>query len=304
MCVRVPNFGTINDVRIVTTSESKYVLRIYEHRDQKRIEREHSVVNWLAARGFPAVRPIRLPNGETFVTFEGKFVTLLPYVSGRQITRDTMKLCEIEAMGRFLGQLHRELAVCPVADIPSIRLILRKTNTIESIQLLLRRIDSIESRTATDQYMISRLESRISWLNNRPSTESVTTDTDDAHPLHGDYQNTNVFFEGTKVSALIDWDKIYRAPAAWEIVRTLDLMVRFTPECSQRFLNGYRRENSITLEKLDTAAELYGTMRAYDIWLPTEIYENGNDRVRQFVYPGRFTPIVDRWDRLRPQLDL
>lgn len=44
-------------------------------------------------------------------------------------------------------------------------------------------------------------------------------------------------------------------------------------------------------------------MRAYDLWLFREIYDRGNERVRQFVYPGEFVPIEEQWLALRPRID-
>jgi homoserine kinase type II len=79
---------------------------------------------------------------------------------------------------------------------------------------LLKRINAIEAKQSTDRYMVTRLASRKAWLENRPPFERVSTGTESTIPIHGDYQNTNVFFDGGTISALIDWDKIYRAPAA------------------------------------------------------------------------------------------
>lgn len=302
--VRLPVSGTINDVRIVTTDHRRYVLRIYRHQEQERLEREHAVVRWVYERGIPAVQPIPLPNGQTFLSQEGRLVTLLPFIEGRQVARSELSRGEIAEMGRFLGRLHGLLAECPIGSIPALRIDLDREKTMAEIDQLLVQIQSIDQKTETDYYSLTRLQSRREWLERRSSDGHVITDTEDAHPLHGDYQETNVFFKGDRICGVIDWDKIYVAPPAWEVIRTLDLMLRFASVGCQTFIDGYRSEHRLTMEELDEAATMYGLMRAYDLWLPKEIYELGNDRVRQFVKSGHFIPIEERWRRLRDNLNL
>lgn len=102
--------------------------------------------------------------------------------------------------------------------------------------------------------------------------------------------------------AIIDWDQTYLAPRAWEIVRTLDLVCKFGVESCRAFLAGYRAHAPLDPAELDLAAMCYGLMRAHDLWLYQAIYFEGNDRVRKFVAPGQFEPLVDRWEQLKEHL--
>jgi homoserine kinase type II len=299
---RKADSGTINDVWILTTPKQRFVLRRYYHRFRERIELEHEVVNWAYEHGIPAVCPIPTCSGETYHIHEERFLTVLPFASGRQVDRKRMSRLEIREMGRFLGHMHGVLTKCPIVGITALYYRHEREATIAKIEELLTRIEAIQPKVDTDRYTIDRLRSRLTWLESRPPMEETSTETADAFPTHGDYQNTNVFFEGDTITAIIDWDKIFRAPAAWMVVRALDLMFRFSPESSQVFLDGYRQEHALTMGELDAAVEQYGIMRAYDLWLPTEIYEHGNDRVRQFVFPGRFVPMMEKWAKARPHL--
>ena len=206
--VQSPDSGTINDVRVVTTELGKYVLRIYHHSDVNRGIREHAVVRWVNQEGLPSVPPISLPNGDTFLLKDGRIVTLLPFVEGEQVQRAKLARAQIEMMGSFLGELHNLLANCPVDGIPPLRIRLEKAETLDGIDHLLRQIEAIEEKTETDRYASHRLETRRDWLRQRAADGTVETDSCDAQPLHGDYQETNVFFARGRVSAVIDWDKI------------------------------------------------------------------------------------------------
>ena len=124
-------------------------------------------------------------------------------------------------MGVFLGRLHGVLAECPFRDIPTVHIDLDREKTLAEIDRLYAQIQSIDCQTETEEHSLRRLEGRRSWLASRSADGSIATNTDDAHPLHGDYQETNVFFLGNQVCGIIDWDKVYRAPPAWEVARTL-----------------------------------------------------------------------------------
>jgi hypothetical protein len=80
-------------------------------------------------------------------------------------------------------------------------------------------------------------------------------------------------------------------------------MLGFSTEGGNAFLDRYSRERVITLQELDTAVRLYGTMRAYDLWLAKEIYDVGNDRVRRFVSPSQIIPMWVKWEPLRSEID-
>lgn len=46
----------------------------------------------------------------------------------------------------------------------------------------------------------------------------------------------------------------------------------------------------------------YCRMRAHDLWLYEAVYLKGYDRVRRFICPGPFMPLVWQWHALRKSL--
>jgi len=298
--VGVPESGTINTLRILTTDQGRFVLRIYRHHIHKRIETELRVVEWVAEQGIPAVVPIQTCDGKGFVEYNEQFVTLLPFVSGDQIARDQLQLGDIAQMGRFLGQVHRVLSGYPIGDIPPVSIHIEPEETLAGIDRLEGLVRAIPNPQVTDDYALTRLISRREWLQGRGKEDVSGLFQLPFQVVHGDFQQTNVFFEQGDVSALIDWDKIYIAPTAWEMIRTIHLMLHFEPTQSIAFLKAYQETNDLSIEALDVAVLCYGLSRAYDLWLFKEIYDHGNDRVRQFVRPGSFVPVADDWARVRP----
>ena len=117
--------------------------------------------------------------------------------------------------------------------------------------------------------------------------------------IHGDYQETNLFFEKDVVSAVIDWDQAYPAARAWEVVRTLHYVFQFEPSQCHLFLEAYRRELPLSSQALDVAAHVYSWIRTHDLWIYEEYYMRGNQRVQPFFSGKDFTPLIERWNTLQ-----
>ena len=229
-------------------------------------------------------------------------MTLLPYVPDPQVRRDDLQSEEIAATGSFLGHLHNVLAECPMEDIPPVRFDTDRETALSGIERLLQRLGSLANLKEEDEWALQRLVSRREWLRHREPEDSGALQSLPYQVLHGDYHDGNFFFRDGAVSAIIDWDKVYTGADAWEVVRTLHLMLGFKAEASQIFLDAYRTRRPLSLEALEVAAGCYGLMRAYDLWLYEGIYLEGNNRLRQFLKPGSFVPVEEDWALLRPRL--
>jgi homoserine kinase type II len=120
--------------------------------------------------------------------------------------------------------------------------------------------------------------------------------------VHGDYQETNLFFADGRVSAIIDWDQTHVASRGLEIFRTLDYVFAFALAPCHTFLAAYRAVQPLARAELDCAAAVYGLRQAHNLWIYTAYFLEGNARAGQFITPGGFVPFADRWAALRPGL--
>jgi len=202
--VSVPDAGTIDTLRILVTGSHSYVLRIYRHSDPQRIEREHRVVPWVRERSIPAVAPLRMANGGMYLKDDGRLIMLLPFVAGEQLRRDRLGRAEFEAMGRFLGDLHRILEECSTSDVPALEIRLDRRDTLAKIERLEESVRSMAKPVSTDKYAILRLSTRREWLRDRSIEDVSALYSLPFQVVHGDYQESNLFFESGEVSAIID----------------------------------------------------------------------------------------------------
>ena len=296
--------GTIHRTFLLKTISGKYALRAYRYTAEERwrIVCEHNLIAYVRDHNLPAVAPVPLSHGETILEHEGRFYALYPFASGHQVARGYLGTGEIIAMGKFLGQLHRVLLNYPHEQVPQRALTVDHAATFMTIDTIETAIRSQKRISEEDQQVLSQLAERRQWLMTaRPVDEKAFLSVE-RQVIHGDYQETNLFFEGNRVSAAIDWDQAYVAPRAWEVVRTLHYVFQLEEMACCLFLDAYRREMPLAFTELEIVAATYEWIKAHDLWHYTALYLEDNQRVRRFLQPEPFFLFATRWVALRNSL--
>lgn len=296
-----PETGTIHRTLLLKTADGSYALRAYRYTADKRwrILGEHALIIYAQAHGLPALPPLPLPNGESVFEQGGHFYALFPFAPGHQITRGDLTFHEIMVMGRFLGKLHQVLSDYPHEQVPHRSFQVDLATTLATMDAIETTIHARPHENDEDRQVLSRLAERRAWLITAPSVNMEELSLLEQQVIHGDYQETNLFFENGRVSAVIDWDQSYVAPRAWEVVRTLHYVCKLEKTACRSFLDAYRCILPLTLTELERAAAAYGWMRAHNLWHYQAIYLKGNQRVRAFLQPGPFIPFAQRWAAIR-----
>jgi homoserine kinase type II len=297
-----PTTGTVNRTVLLTATRGRFALRGYRHRDRARVDREHAVIAYAAARGVPAIAPLPLPGGGTVLEREGRYFALFPWAPGRQVARADVGEAEAAAMGAALGRLHGVLHRFPTAGLPRRWTIPDRGDTLARMARLEGVIRAGLAADPLAAVALERLAGQRAHLEQQPAiavaggASPATTQPEQA--LHGDYQETNLFFAGGRVSAIIDWDQTAFAAPAWEVVRTLDLVFDFEPVRSRRFLDAYRAERPLPLADLDAAATAYDLRASRSLWVYETLYLEGDRRVARYLQEGNvvpFVPVAQRW---------
>jgi Ser/Thr protein kinase RdoA (MazF antagonist) len=302
LATAAPTYGTINRTLLVDAAGGSYVLRAYRHADRTPVEREHAVIAHVCARGLPAVAPIALPSGATILERCGRFYALFPRAPGEQIARSQLAKADFEAVGAFLARVHAALRSFPIAEANQRNFTIDRGAALAEIEQIEAAVRALPRPSETDRWVLRQLAGRRAWLARSPFDALPDISMLEQQVIHGDYQETNLFFQDGRVAAIIDWDQTYVAAREWEIARTLDLVCAFELEASRALLGGYRAAAPLDPAALDPAATAYGLMRAHDLWLYQAIYLTKNQPVRKFIAPGEFVPLVERWAALREKL--
>lgn len=299
-----PPTGTIHQITLLSTNEASYVLRAYRYaqKDRSRIIVEHALSSYAQAHGIPAIAPLPLPSGETILEYEGRFYALFPFAKGQQVSREQVTSRDlVAAMGRCLGELHHILATYPREKVRGQSFTVDQSATYTKMERIEAAIAEKAHLDPFDRQILTMLSQRRTWLQASQAVDLKPFSLLDSQVLHGDYQETNLFFADGKVSAIIDWDQAYVAPRTWEIIRTLHYVFHLDlPRC-QTFLDAYREVFPLLSEELDVTARAYGWIQAHNLWAYTSFYLDNNHRVRNLLQPS-FTPFEISWAELANSL--
>ncbi|GAB3746097.1 phosphotransferase [Microlunatus parietis] len=295
--------GTMNETFVVTTRTRRVVLRRHRRTDRSLIEREHAVIRYAIGRSIPTPPALPTPAGEVIVSRDGVCYSLFAYARGTQVARDRLTVAEARAMGRTLAHLHLALADCPAAAPPRPPTPADRSRTEARLTELLNLIMARPDRTETDRWAEQHVRTKLDWLSGHPEPARHAVPMAAQQLVHGDFQESNLFFIGDEVSDVIDWDKAETRWPPEEIIRTLDLSFDLRPDLCAALLAGYRTVRDVAPDELDRAAANYSHDQLHGHWLFDEIYRRGNDRVRAFLEPGPYLPFTDRWVELGWTLD-
>lgn len=290
-----PESGAVHRTLLVQTESGRYALRLYRYAEPAPIECEHRLIGLARARAVPAVAPLPLPDGRTALRHAGGFAALFPHAPGRQISANELRPADIAAMGRALARLHLALHGLAHGLVPARSFEVRREPALERIGQIIERLRTQPVLSADDQHVLTRLLGQRTYIERATPARPGPLLELPQQVIHGDFQLSNLFFSADEVVGIIDWDQPYVAARAWEVIRTLDLVFGFGGARSRMFLDAYRSVQPLSTEELDTAAIWYSHLRAHDLWLYEALYLQGDERVRRFVPPGPFVPLIERW---------
>lgn len=302
--------GTMNETFIVTTSDRLAVLRQHRlSRCRSMVEREHALMDHARERGVPCPEVLCARSGGRLIEEAGRLYSVFEHAPGRQVRRGDLIAAQASSLGRALAHLHDAIADCaPVRDRATgedrgTAAMPTSAETAARLQRLLTVVQQRRKATEVDQWAEERLRSRLTWLEANPGAPPAVSSRE-SRPLHGDYQESNVFFDGRqRVCAVIDWDNSRYGSTSAEMIRTMALVFDLDRMLCQAFLDGYRELRQADLDDLCLEAGSYSWRKLHDTWLYDTVYLHGDSRPSRFIAPGRYVPFIDRWNDVQSTLD-
>ncbi|UXR63503.1 phosphotransferase [Bdellovibrio bacteriovorus] len=289
--------GAVNQVYRVQASLGNFYLRLYKTSERARVEREHALLEYVAAHNLPAVQTLPSRYGSSLIEHDGKFGALYFESPGKQIPKSELTAGHAQAAGKMLAQLHKILK--PLPDV-GYRKYSLNWNGPEWVERLNRIESAILARTSlneADQWVLQRLRAQRQWLQDPVCAHSYVPKFP-AQVLHGDYHQGNLFFQKETVCGVIDWDQAVFMPRAFEVVRVASYMFDLQPELSRVFLKAYLDLNPLSAEELADGAKAWGCHYDHYVWAQEEIYLNNNERARVFIPEVPFVPFHVLWEKL------
>jgi homoserine kinase type II len=207
----------------------------------------------------------------------------LPWVAGAHRSGLSLTCAECEALGGLLGQVHAGLAgVMPAAPA---EVVVPVTAVAAARERIDRYLGVIREKGALDAFdrharrrLLERRELLASAARLRPGDGAVAGP---AGWAHGDFHDLNVLWEGGRVSAVLDWDRLGVRPLAGEVARSATLLFGYGDGRGldtgrvAAFSRGYRAVSWLTDEQLRDAVHRLWWERLCDLWQLTWHYERG-----------------------------
>lgn len=300
-CIALPSTGAVNRTLLIECDAGSFALRISQ-RGRARVEWEHTAIRFAASNGIPVCVPAPLPSGGSIVALRDSLYGLFPTATGAQVARNDLGIPHAASAGACLARIHRAFRSFPGERARRKNLHSDVDTAIFVIPFIKAEIRTRTALSEIDQWALAQLDGRRQWLLSHRHLAAEIPARLAALPrtvLHGDFQETNLFFNGTfAVTAVIDWDQSGSAARAWDVVRALDLMFALERDRSSAFLEAYRTIEALPYEELAEAAVCYGVLSAANLWVYETIYMQNDERAKQFILPGEFTAFEERWSRV------
>jgi homoserine kinase type II len=227
--------GVENTNYRLETVGARHVLTLFEARtDAASLPFCLGLTDHLAARGYPAPRPLRRQDGGWIATLNGRPAAVIEWLEGAWLRAPSP--ADLTAAGAMLARLHRA-----AADFP-----LRRDNPVGPVAWRALADRSATAATGEDRAILDEAEALLSQLAD-PFADDLP-----AGPIHADYFPDNVLFAEGVVSGVIDFYFGCSGPLAYDLAIALsawgfDGSGAPVPGAVDAFRRGYEAVRPLTL---------------------------------------------------------
>lgn len=231
--------GSVNTHYLLDTNKGKFLLKIDEAKNIQEAQRELALLLFLRAQGFICPRPLANRQDRPFLDYEGKPVSVYPYVVGKSLSEESISLSQLEKIGHTLASLHllgqtykrnlenrfRSERISQLYQDVKARLPAYFRHLIHVLD------DEIEHQT---QYAEERLPKGI---------------------IHGDLFADNILFRGGKVVALLDFEAAGYGKFIYDLATAVNALCYinggYSIERFETLLQGYQNVRTLSLGEWD-----------------------------------------------------
>jgi Ser/Thr protein kinase RdoA (MazF antagonist) len=273
--------GTLNwNYRVETTSGPVFARRWRTGHAAGQIRAEHELLNWVAARGIPAIRPFKSRDGDTVMDVEGANWSLFPWVEGRTTVRGEIGTDDARALGEMHGRIHAVLAEHPMSGGEAGQL---PWDTAESLADLVT-VRQVAVERGTPREVVEGIDLQMRLLETslgRPRSDfssGLTTQL-----THGDYHDQQVLFGADgSIVAVNDWEMYRVLPRVWEVLRAVAFARLYEEPGLSAYVSGYARHMQLSEEECRLAIESWWCGRLHSRWVYWTHFMENNERVAEF----------------------
>ena len=286
--------GATNTTFQLDVSGTRYYLRRSRKVDREAVLREHALIEHVRAHGIPAPKALELEGSSVLVAADGAVWSAFEAVVGAQVAYAELTEAHVQSAGRLLALLHAATATLPTQSYPRRMLAWDGPAWVARLERIHAAIGALPALDPTDRWALERVQQQRAWLADSACAHAYRP----AYPnqvLHGDYQSSNLFFTGSEVTGVIDWDVPMCLPRAFELVRACFFLCQMQPELCAALVFGYRALTPLSAAELADGAHAWGVFADHHVWPLEETYLHDNRAAARFIWHRPFRPFAEEW---------
>jgi homoserine kinase type II len=262
--------GTINSNFAIETGRGRWFVRVNEGKAETDVAWEARLVEALAAGGLPTPPPLHAADARPYAPLPGaagKWVSVFPWRAGRHLAPAEVTAAHAAALGEALAALHAIGAALPAAW--------RRASIYDHDHLVARYRGFAASSDPELARAIAVIGEELALAEAAAPVRRAAS----AGIIHGDLFRDNVLWEGTSVSAVLDFEQASGGSFAYDLAVCVNDWCwdpdGKTPriELAGALLAGYQRRRA--LPDADRAAlpvELRAAAARFTITRITDVY--------------------------------
>lgn len=287
--------GATNTIWRIESGDTALYLRRYSRLAASSVEREHKLINHVSDSGVPIARPLpRMDGAGTVVEADGYAFSLFEQARGVQLEPGEFQQAHAVSSGRTLARLHIATSALDISGFSRWDLTWSRDEWLQRLARVREAILGRDRPTSRDEWALRRVEAQSEWLGD-PRCSHEYAPHFESQVVHGDYQHANLFFVGTDVGAVIDWDTAVAMPRAYEVVRACAFMFPLDRELTRAFLGAYQELNPLHDGELADGARAWGIYHDHHVWPLEETYFYSNEAAARFIPERPFVPFAEAW---------
>lgn len=302
--------GYLTSNFIIGNGREKYFLKGYLD-GVRRIMNTHRAKDFFSRNGIPVILPIENKWGRTFFVHQGKVYAVFPFVDGKHYDRLKVPEKALENAGRLLARLHRLTEKEIPISVRKRKFIVNKKKALTKCEKLIRIIQDKKRKNTFDKASLAHLKAKLAAIKNN-TVKFDRRKLGKRHVIHADYHESNMFFKGTGIAYLFDWEMVSRAPRVMEIARSLDFFCFFGSygkrnfEMAKHYLSAYCREYPMEQDELLTGLRAWFYNKLHSMWSFEEYYVKGRKDSAKFIrkeirafdyYSGNINEFIQKIDQ-------
>ncbi|MBT4651138.1 homoserine kinase [Candidatus Woesearchaeota archaeon] len=183
--------GTVQTNIFLETTKDNYVLRYYENRSKEYVLFEVNILHYFSDHNYPCATPIRNVHGEFIGRYKKKYFAIFDYVKGNHIEKPTK--IQGHELGKYLAKLHN-ISQSYRPDYLEVRETKDKKFCLDTAKVEGKKF---KSRIKANKRMeiLKREIGKVKLPGSLPKGV-----------CHGDWDITNLKFEGNKLVGVLDFD--------------------------------------------------------------------------------------------------